>query len=335
MTDHDDNFHASRTVSVRNILIRGLGVVLPPLLTILVLIWAWKTIETYVLRPTEWIVQEGLVWGAEYFDGTLRTVPEGAVPEPGGGFSTYTLLGYSKYVPDPTGRRYLPKEIVDKVNENADKFGTDAKPLVSANAYWHRYIQIYWMQRKYVVPVFLIVFLTVLYFMGRLFTFRLGRWFFRGFDGAILRIPFVNKVYGGVKQVTDFAFSEREIEFNNVVAVQYPSKGIWSLGFVTGNSVRQLHDATGEEMMSVLMPTSPMPMTGFTVTVRRSDTIDIDMTIDEAIQFVVSCGVVVPPNQRINGALNNKPRPTGKLRDGAVILPGNAQTEPSGDPSTV
>ncbi|WP_353620827.1 DUF502 domain-containing protein [Rhodopirellula sp. JC639] len=335
MNEHDEIDHASRSVSVRNILVRGLGVVLPPLLTILVLIWAWKTIETYVLRPTEWVVQEGLVLGAEYFDGTLTEIPDGAVTEPDGGFSTYTFLGYSKYVPDPTGRRYLPEEIVDTVHENADQFTADAKPLVSANAYWHRYIQLSWMQRQYVVPVFLIVFLTVLYFMGRLFTFRLGRWFFRGFDSAILRIPFVNKVYGGVKQVTDFAFSEREIEFNNVVAVQYPSKGIWSLGFVTGNSVRQLRDATGDEMMSVLMPTSPMPMTGFTVTVRRSDTIDIDMTVDEAIQFVVSCGVVIPPNQRVNGTTDRKPRPAGKLRDGAVILPGGPQTEPSGDHSTV
>ncbi len=154
------------------------------------------------------------------------------------------------------------------------------------------------MPRILVVPVFLIVFTTALYFLGRLFTFGLGRWFVHAFDRTILSIPLVNKVYGSVKQVTDFAFSEREIEFNRVVAIQYPSEGIWSLGFVTGNSMAEIAAATGEPVLSVLMPTSPMPMTGFTVTVKRSEAIDLNMTIDEAIQFIVSCGVVVPPQQR-------------------------------------
>ena len=321
----------SRTATFRNFIFRGLGVVLPPLLTIVVLIWAWNTIESYVLRPTEWVVRSAWVFCEEHTGGTLEKPPSGSIALSDGAF---TYNGH-RYVPDPSGRRYLPAYVVTTVNENADYFDAEAPPLTSANAYWHRYVQFYWMPRQIVVPVFLIVFLTVLYFMGRLFTFGLGRWFFRGFDAAILRIPVVNKVYGSVKQVTDFAFSEREIEFNNVVAVQYPRQGIWSLGFVTGNSVRQLSEATGEEMLSVLMPTSPMPMTGFTVTVRRRDTIDIDMTVDEAIQFVVSCGVVVPPNQRNDRFLENEDRPRGKLENGAVVLPGPTQTETSGDPSGV
>jgi uncharacterized membrane protein len=311
-----------------------LGVVLPPLLTIVVLIWAWNTIDGYVLRPIEWMVRSGLVWYAETTDGVLESKPAGITPAPAGdGF----LYDGELYVADPTDRRFLPKRVVQTVQENADYFRADAPPLVSANAYWHRYIQVQWMPRWAVVPVFLFVFLTVVYFLGRLFTFGLGRWFFRGFDAAILRIPIVNKVYGSVKQVTDFAFSEREIEFNNVVAVQYPGKDLWSLGFVTGNSVRQLTEAHGEEMLSVLMPTSPMPMTGFTITVKRSETIDIDMTIDEAIQFVVSCGVVVPPHQRVeSGPRDRDPqRPKGKLRDGAVVLPSTTPAESPNDPSTV
>lgn len=312
-------------------MLRGLGVVLPPLLTIVVLIWAWNTIESYVLRPIESVVRSGFVLYAEQTEGTLDNVPPEAI---GQGDGTFMYEGYL-YVPDPTGRKYLPAFVVDTVDENADYFGAESAPPASANAYWHRYIQVHWMPRRIVVPVFLIVFLTVLYFLGRLFTFGLGRWFFQGFDAAILRIPIVNKVYGSVKQVTDFAFSEREIEFNNVVAVQYPSKGIWSLGFVTGSSVRQLSEATGEPMLSVLMPTSPMPMTGFTVTVKRSDTIDIDMTIDEAIQFVVSCGVVVPPGQRCDTPAEPNRRPKGKLRDGAVVLPSPATNESASDPSTV
>ena len=151
------------------------------------------------------------------------------------------------------------------------------------------------MPRRFIVPLFLVVFLAVLYFLGKLFAYGIGRWIVNSLEAGINRIPLVNKVYGSVKQVTDFAFSEREIEFNRVVAIEYPRDGIWSIGFVTGNGLPGIAKAAGEPVLSVLMPTSPMPMTGFTVTVRRSDAIDLDLTIDEAIQFCVSCGVVVPP----------------------------------------
>ena len=99
--------------------------------------------------------------------------------------------------------------------------------------------------------------------------------------------------------MTDFLFTEREMEFNRVVAVQYPSQGIWSIGFVTGESMQSLHDSIGEPVLSVLMPTSPMPATGFTITVPKSRTIDLGITVDQAIQFVVSCGVVVPVNEQV------------------------------------
>ena len=67
--------------------------------------------------------------------------------------------------------------------------------------------------------------------------------------------------------------------------------------------MREISEATGEPMLSVLMPTSPMPMTGFTVTIKKSEAIDLNLTVDEAIQFIVSCGVVVPPQQRVDRAL--------------------------------
>jgi uncharacterized membrane protein len=92
--------------------------------------------------------------------------------------------------------------------------------------------------------------------------------------------------------------TEREIEFNRVVAVQYPRKGIWSIGFVTGESMADIRAAANEPVLSVLMPTSPMPVTGFTVTVMKSEAVDLNVTVDQAIQFIVSCGVVVPKHQQ-------------------------------------
>ena len=241
-------------------------------------------------------VRHAVVW---YVEDIQESVPKTALPLASGEkrLKGFTYNG-DRYVPDPTGRRWFPEYVKKLVDEEAEYFGPYAPPPATASAYWHRYVELEYMPRKIVLPVFLLIFTIVLYFLGRLFTFGLGSWIVHTFDQAILRIPVVNKVYGGVKQVTDFAFSERDIEFNRVVAIQYPREGIWSLGFVTGNSMCEIADATGEPMLSVLMATSPMPMTGFTVTIRRSEAIDLDITIDEAIQFIVSCGVVVPFNQR-------------------------------------
>lgn len=295
------NNDRSRAAGFRRAILRGLGVVLPLLLTIVVLIWAWSMIETYVLRPIESLARHGIVW---VISDIHSEVPADVPPSTDG---TRRLDGFTykgkRFVPDPTGRRFFPREVQKLVDEEMDYFGPFESAPASANAYYHRYVQLY-MPRRWVVPVFLVVFTTVLYFLGRLFTLGLGRWLVHRFDRTILRIPVVNKVYGGVKQVTDFALSEREIEFNRVVAIQYPRKGVWSLGFVTGNSMREISEATGEPMLSVLMPTSPMPMTGFTVTVKKSEAIDLNLTVDEAIQFVVSCGVVVPPQQRLDPAVN-------------------------------
>ena len=222
------------TGGFRRAVLRGLGVVLPPLLTIVVLIWAWNTIESYVLRPMETFIRSGVVAYNESADGTFAEFPEGAVPAGDRRMDGFTYEG-TRYLPDPaTGRRFIPGYVIQVVDENADYFGPEAVRPGSANAYWHRYVQYVWMPRAIVLPVFLIVFLTILYFLGRLFTFGMGRWFVRAFDAAILRIPIVSKVYGGVKQVTDFAFNEREIEFNRVVAIEYPRKGRLVTGLCDG-----------------------------------------------------------------------------------------------------
>ena len=297
--DSNDPSQSPKTGGFRRFVLRGLGVVLPPLLTIVVLIWAWNSIESYVLQPIESGVRSVIVWSIA----DIRSeIPNDAVRLDGEFVRDGFTHDGTVYVPDPTGRRYFPDYVRRTVDESADRLPITTPPPASARSYWHRYVQLEYMPRRLVVPIFLIVFTTALYFLGRLFTFGSGRWLLTTFDAAILRIPLISKVYGGVKQVTDFAFSEREIEFNNVVAIQYPREGMWSLGFATGQSLRQLSEATGEEMLSVLMPTSPMPMTGFTVTVRRSEAIDMDLTVDEAIQFIVSCGVVIPADQKVIAA---------------------------------
>ena len=146
--------------------------------------------------------------------------------------------------------------------------------------------------------------IILLYFIGRLMTARLGGWFVTKFETVFLaRLPLISNVYSSVKQVTDFVFSERTVEYNRVVAIEYPRRGIWSIGFVTGESMLEITAAAGEPLVSVLVPTSPMPVTGYTMSVPRSDVMDLDITIDQAFQFTVSCGVLVPEQQHVTPEL--------------------------------
>jgi len=147
------------------------------------------------------------------------------------------------------------------------------------------------------IPFFLSLFIITLYLLGKFMAAGIGRFFWNLFERGINQLPLVRNVYGAVKQVSDFVLSEREIEYSRVVAVEWPRKGIWTVALVTGESMLDIEAAANEPVLSVLIPTSPMPMTGFTVTVKKSETIDLKISFDEAIQFIVSCGVVVPPSQ--------------------------------------
>jgi uncharacterized membrane protein len=153
------------------------------------------------------------------------------------------------------------------------------------------------------------------------------------FETAFLgRLPVVSNVYSSVKQVTDFFLSERNLEYNRVVAVEYPRRGIWSLGFVTSDSFLELTAAAGEPLLTVLMPTSPMPMTGFTVNVPRSEVLDLNVTLDQAFQFCLSCGVLVPPQQRVTPELLQQEL-ARRLTGGAVGAPRNHATPVTARPA--
>jgi uncharacterized membrane protein len=105
-----------------------------------------------------------------------------------------------------------------------------------------------------------------------------------------------------VKQVTDFIFAgndDDKLKFNRVVAVEYPRKGLWSVGLVTGDTMQLIQDRAGQSCVTVFVPSSPTPFTGYVITVPKQDTIDLGITIEEALRFAISGGVIVPDSQRI------------------------------------
>lgn len=150
------------------------------------------------------------------------------------------------------------------------------------------------------------------YLFGRFVVSFLGRQMWRMVEGALARLPLIRQIYPSVKQVTDFLFSEPQLSFSRVVAVEYPRKGVWSVGLVTGSGMRTINEAAGSDLVTVFIPSSPTPITGYAITVRRDEIVDLPLTLDEAMRFVISGGVIRPPSQsamEMEGAVYAKSLP--------------------------
>jgi len=140
---------------------------------------------------------------------------------------------------------------------------------------------------------------VLIYIFGRFIASFIGKGVWRALERTVFRTPVVKQIYPHVKQVTDILLSDRKIEFSRVVAVEYPRKGAWSVGLVTSPGMKTLQ-GPAKDMLTVFIPSSPMPVTGYTVTVRRHEVIDLPLSIDEALRFTVSGGVVLPRSQQMD-----------------------------------
>ena len=147
---------------------------------------------------------------------------------------------------------------------------------------------------------FLLAILLV-YFVGRVLASYIGRKLWALFELGIHKLPLIKQVYPHIKQVTDFLFGGNKISFSRVVSVEYPRKDIWSIGLVTGAGFKELAQKTEQTMITVFIPSSPTPFTGYVITVKDTDVIDLPITIDEALRFAVSGGVIVPERQALPG----------------------------------
>lgn len=136
----------------------------------------------------------------------------------------------------------------------------------------------------------LIVFLT-----GLLVTNFLGRWLVQMGELIVQRIPIVRSIYVATKQVIETLFSSSSQSFRKVVLVEYPRKGIWSVAFMTNDSAQELKQKSGQDLISIFIPTTPNPTSGFLMMVPKDDVKELDMTIDQALKFIISLGVVTPP----------------------------------------
>jgi len=140
-----------------------------------------------------------------------------------------------------------------------------------------------------------IVMVLTLLLTGVFATNIVGQWWLRQGSRVLSQIPIVKSIYSSVKQVSDTLFSSNGNAFREAVLVQYPRDGAWTIAFVTGRPGGEAAHHLNGDYLSVYVPTTPNPTSGFFLMVPRADVIVLQMSVDEALKYVISMGVVAPP----------------------------------------
>jgi uncharacterized membrane protein len=146
------------------------------------------------------------------------------------------------------------------------------------------------------VPGLGVVFLLVVLWLTGLFVANIfGQWWLQQWNTLLHKIPIVRSVYSSVKQVSDTLFSSSGNAFREAVLVQYPRQGSWTIAFVTGAPSGEVASHLGTPHVSIYVPTTPNPTSGFFLMMPRADVVALDMSVDEALKYIISMGVVAPP----------------------------------------
>jgi uncharacterized membrane protein len=135
---------------------------------------------------------------------------------------------------------------------------------------------------------------AVLFLTGALVANLFGRRLVTWYESVLARIPLVRSIYGGVKQFTEVVLGDASVSFKKVLLIEYPRKGVYRIALQTSEEVREIQAATGGNLVTAFVPTTPNAASGFLVFVPRSEVIELSMSVEEAIKMVVTLGVVVP-----------------------------------------
>lgn len=181
------------------------------------------------------------------------------------------------------------------------------------------YIPVKWNPETYLpfaLPgLGLVVVLIVLTAVGAVTKGYLGRLITRVSEGAISQLPIVRSVYSWTRQVFETVLSQKSTAFREVVLVEYPNRGTWAVGFITGQTEGEVQELTSETVVNVFVPATPNPTTGFLLFIPERDVHHLDLTVEEGIKLVISSGIVTPPEngtadgralERSNGNGNGK-----------------------------
>ena len=178
-----------------------------------------------------------------------------------------------------------------------------------------------WQAQWYLQIVGLLLAILLIYLAGLLLRNFFGRQIYRQVERLIEAVPGFKQVYPHVKQVVELVLGEKAMAFSTVVLVEYPSRDIWTIGFLTGDSMKAVDDAAGGVTVSVFIPTSPTPFTGFTINLKREKVRVMDIPVEQALRFVLTAGVLAPDRKEQD--VSSKPLELGTV---AVIPAGGSDS---------
>lgn len=144
----------------------------------------------------------------------------------------------------------------------------------------------------------LIILLIALILVGALTAGFFGRLWGRVSDRILNQMPVIRNVHSAIKQILETVLAQQSNAFREAVLIEYPRRGIWAVGFITGRTEGEVQNMTAEECINVFLPTTPNPTSGFLLFVPRKDIAPLSMSVEEAIKMVISGGIVTPPDRR-------------------------------------
>jgi uncharacterized membrane protein len=265
----------ARRSNFRRFFVRGLGIVLPTVLTIWILVAVYGFVEEKIASPINAGLQELVLVATPW-----PHADDAEQAEFQANLSVEQRAQWKAVGNDPA---WLTKQV----------------RRVELQQYWNS-----WSVGNFIALnlIGLLIAVVLIYTVGYTLGGIVGRHVVQRFELLVQRVPIFKAIYPYVKQITDFLFADdtaKTMQFNRVVAIQYPRQGIWSIGLVTGSSFKSVREHAGQELLTVFVPSAPTPFTGWVVMVPARDALELPLSIDDALRFCVSGGVIIPPAQMI------------------------------------
>lgn len=276
---------------------RGLAILLPTIVTLWILWQAFSFVFTNVAAPINRGLRIAVIESIEFF-------PENVQPE------WYAVT---------------PEQIANRQQLRRDESRLAISDAMVETILRREKFKNVWNDYWFLEATGLLIAIILIYLAGLLLGNFFGRRVYLRVEALIARVPGFKQVYPHVKQVVDLILGEKKMAFSQAVLVEYPSSGIWTVGFLTGDSLRSIDESAGAKVVSVFIPTSPTPFTGFVVNVREDKVRRLDISVEDTLRFVITAGVLTP-NMPAAGAspTPGEPRPVPD-----AVEPADTESDPN------